>query len=159
VVGVGLGGVTWRHNCDGSQPLAVGQAADQASEVSQVDAGTTADSSDLKATPSGASCTTSHTAAPASKPDSDPPGPPPTTLTVAQIESNLTGTVALVTGASNGIGATTTRRLADHGASVALVARRRDRLEALAAEIDQAGGTALVAATDQAGWPKGRPGR
>jgi hypothetical protein len=50
VVGVGLGGVTWRHNCDGSQPLAVGQAADQASEVGQVDAGTTADSSDLKAT-------------------------------------------------------------------------------------------------------------
>ena len=37
------------------------------------------------------------------------------------MESNLTGTVALVTGASSGIGATTARHLADHGACVALV--------------------------------------
>jgi hypothetical protein len=42
--------VTWRHHGDGSQPLAVGQAADQASEVGQADAGTSADSSDLRAT-------------------------------------------------------------------------------------------------------------
>jgi enoyl-[acyl-carrier-protein] reductase (NADH) len=48
----------------------------------------------------------------------------------------------------SGIGAATARQLADHGASVALVARRRDRLEALAAEIDQAGGTALVVDAD-----------
>ena len=40
MVGVGLGGVTAGHNCDGSQPVQAGQAADQASVVGQADAGT-----------------------------------------------------------------------------------------------------------------------
>ncbi len=60
----------------------------------------------------------------------------------------LEGTVALVTGASSGIGHATALELARAGAAVSLVGRREDRLTSLAAEITDAGGTALVVPAD-----------
>lgn len=60
----------------------------------------------------------------------------------------LDGTVALVTGASSGIGEATARLLAASGAAVALAARRKDRLDALATEISDSGGRALVIECD-----------
>lgn len=60
----------------------------------------------------------------------------------------LDGTTALVTGASSGIGAATALALAGQGAAVALVARRTDRLTALAEQIERTGGQALVLTGD-----------
>jgi NADP-dependent 3-hydroxy acid dehydrogenase YdfG len=61
---------------------------------------------------------------------------------------DLNGAVALVTGASSGIGEATARMLAGRGAVVAMAARRTDRLEALGAEIAGSGGTALPVKLD-----------
>jgi NADP-dependent 3-hydroxy acid dehydrogenase YdfG len=60
----------------------------------------------------------------------------------------LDNTVALVTGASSGIGQATAIQLANSGAAVALVARRRGRLDTLADRIGMAGGRALVIDAD-----------
>jgi NADP-dependent 3-hydroxy acid dehydrogenase YdfG len=60
----------------------------------------------------------------------------------------LQGTVALVTGASSGIGAATAEALAAQGAAVALAARRQAQLEELAAGIRSSGGVALVIECD-----------
>ena len=60
----------------------------------------------------------------------------------------LDGTVALVTGASSGIGEATARALAAQGAAVAVAARRKDRLDELVGEIEGSGGRALAIETD-----------
>ena len=61
---------------------------------------------------------------------------------------NLAGRVALVTGASSGLGQQFARALADNGAAVALVARRADRLEALRKDIEGKGGKAVAIEAD-----------
>jgi 3-oxoacyl-[acyl-carrier protein] reductase len=61
---------------------------------------------------------------------------------------DLTGEVALVTGASSGLGVRFAEVLAANGAAVALVARRRERLDAVKARIEAAGGRAIVAGAD-----------
>jgi 3-oxoacyl-[acyl-carrier protein] reductase len=61
---------------------------------------------------------------------------------------DLHGKVALVTGASSGLGARFAEVLAENGASVVLVARRADRLDALKTRIETSGAKALVAEAD-----------
>jgi NAD(P)-dependent dehydrogenase (short-subunit alcohol dehydrogenase family) len=68
-------------------------------------------------------------------------------MTAAQI-FDLAGKVALVTGASSGLGARFAEVLAENGAAVALVARRADRLAAIKARIGKSGGRAVAIEAD-----------
>ena len=73
-----------------------------------------------------------------------------TTLQSAEGLNSLSGRVALVTGAGRGIGASISRTLASAGASVALVARTTEELEAVASEIISLGGRAYAISADLA---------
>lgn len=64
------------------------------------------------------------------------------------MNNNINGKVVVITGASSGLGEATARLLADQGASVVLGARRTDRLQALADELNRKGGKALAVTTD-----------
>jgi clavulanate-9-aldehyde reductase len=64
------------------------------------------------------------------------------------MSTDLSNQVVAITGASSGIGEATALECARAGAAVALAARRKDRIDALAARITEQGGRALAVATD-----------
>src|SRR4051812_31754131 len=69
-------------------------------------------------------------------------------MTTDRLQQRIQGRTVLVTGASSGIGAASSRQLAGAGARVLLVARSRDRLEEVAADIRQSGGEAYAHPAD-----------
>ncbi len=64
------------------------------------------------------------------------------------MNSNMNGKVIVITGASSGIGEATARLLSAAGAYVVLGARRLEKLTALADDITQAGGKAVIVQMD-----------
>src|SRR5947207_949993 len=66
----------------------------------------------------------------------------------ATTTADLTGKLALITGASKGLGRAMTLALSEAGAAVALVARDSEKLDAVRAEVERAGGSATVFTAD-----------
>src|SRR2546421_3543571 len=64
------------------------------------------------------------------------------------MSNNIEGKIVVITGASSGLGEAAARLLSAQGASVVLGARRADRLESLAGELNRNGGKAVAVATD-----------
>lgn len=64
------------------------------------------------------------------------------------MNSPLSGTIAVITGASSGIGAATARSLAQQGATVVVIARRKGRLDSLVLDIETSGGKAFAIEAD-----------
>ena len=64
------------------------------------------------------------------------------------MSNNIAGKVVVITGANSGLGQAAARLLSAQGASIALGARRVDRLKSLADELTAAGSKALAVATD-----------
>ncbi len=64
------------------------------------------------------------------------------------MSANIAGKVVVITGASSGLGEAAARLLSEEGATVVLGARRLDRIEALAEELEGKGGKALALQTD-----------
>jgi NADP-dependent 3-hydroxy acid dehydrogenase YdfG len=68
------------------------------------------------------------------------------------VSDNIDGKVIVITGASSGLGEAAARLLAAHGATVVLAARRAERIDALARELNSSGGRALAVTTDVAAF-------
>ncbi len=64
------------------------------------------------------------------------------------MNNHIEGKVIVITGASSGLGEAAARHLSEQGATVVLGARRTDRIQALADELNKNGGKALALATD-----------
>jgi NADP-dependent 3-hydroxy acid dehydrogenase YdfG len=71
--------------------------------------------------------------------------------------SNITDKVVAITGTSSGIGESTAKFLARHGARVVLGARRKDRIDAVVREISAEGGKAVGFAVDGTKRPESHP--
>src|SRR5688500_12136709 len=77
-----------------------------------------------------------------------PPGETVLLSSCEEIQEPMDRRVVIITGASSGIGAAVAREAVRKGFAVVLAARRTERIEALAAELRQAGGDALAVTTD-----------